>query len=141
MMMMLDQNQFSSGYTFSIIDFIECICFVFSAMFHTIVTASGHKVSLTGLHLIATVTNEDEIEYKSAKDVKQGDILRVMSNGEVYSSVVNNVTIEVKIGFYAPLTLTGKGLIFLKGISYNSCMLYFRNIVGEWCCCKLFFKC
>ncbi len=79
-------------------------------MFHTIITASGHKISLTGLHLIATITNEGEIEYKSAKDVKQGDSLRVVSDGEVYSSVVNNVTMEVKRGYYAPLTTTGKSI-------------------------------
>jgi len=73
-----------------------------------IITASEHKVSLTCLHLLAIVTNDDEIKYKSAKDIKQGDILRVVTNNQVYSSSVNNVTMEVKTGFYAPLTMAGK---------------------------------
>ena len=76
-------------------------------MFHTIVTASGHKVSLTALHLIATISTDVAISYKSAKDVKVGDVLRVVTSGEVYSSTVSNVTMEVKEGFYAPLTLAG----------------------------------
>jgi hypothetical protein len=101
-------------------------------MFHTIVTASGHKVSLTGLHLLAIVSNDGEIKYKSAKDIKQGDILRVVTNDQVYSSSVNNVTMEVKTGFYAPLTMSGKRAL----ISLNKSdifMFWLRNIVSQWC--------
>jgi hypothetical protein len=87
--------------------------FVFLAMFYTIITASGHKVSLTGLHLIATINNKSEIEYESAKDIREGDHLRVVIDGEVYSSIVNSVTMEMKKGFSAPLTMTGKNTIFV----------------------------
>jgi len=73
-----------------------------------IITASEHKVSLTCLHLLAIVTNDDEIKYKSAKDIKQGDILRFVTNNQVYSSSVNNVIMEVKTRFYGPLTMAGK---------------------------------
>jgi len=99
-------------------------------MFHTIVTASGHKVSLTGLHLMAIVTKDGEIKYKSAKDIKQGDILRVVTNDQVYSSFVNNVTMELKTGYYAPLTMAGKK----KSISTREThvfVLCFRNIVSQ----------
>ncbi len=65
-------------------------------------------MSLTALHLIGIVNNNGEIKYKSAKDVKEGDILRVVTNDQIYSSVVKNVTMEVKSGYYAPLTMTGK---------------------------------
>jgi len=137
MMMMLDQNQLSSGYIpfLIILQFILSLSLslsLFLAMFHTIVTASGHKVSLTGLHLLAIVSNDGEIKYKSAKDIKQGDILRVVTNGQVYSSSVNNVTIEVKTGFYAPLTMSGKRAL----ISLNKTdifMFWLRNIVSQWC--------
>ena len=80
-------------------------------MFYTISTASGHKVSLTGLHLIATINGKGEIEYKPAKDIREDDHLRVVNNGEVYSSVVNNVTMEMKRGFSAPLTMSGTLLV------------------------------
>lgn len=77
-------------------------------MFYTIITSSGHKVSLTALHLISILTNDGELKYKLAKDIKQDDILRVVTNGQVHSSPVTNITMEVKTGYYAPLTLAGK---------------------------------
>ncbi len=70
-------------------------------------------MSLTGLHLIAIVMNNGEIKYKSAQDIKQGDILRVVTNGQVISSLVINVTMEIKTGYYAPLTMSGMSEIIL----------------------------
>lgn len=108
MMMMLDQNKLSSGYILNHIQFIFYFVFLFLAIFHTITTTSGHKVSLTAFHLLATVTKDDEIKYKLAKDIKEDDILRVVINDKIYLSPVNNITMEMKTGFYAPLTMTGK---------------------------------
>ncbi|CAF2192627.1 unnamed protein product, partial [Rotaria magnacalcarata] len=84
MMMMLDQNQLSS------------------AMFYTIITASGHRVSLTSLHLIAAITYDEHITYIPAKNIKNGDTLRVVTNGRVYSSSVIDIIKEIKFGYYAP---------------------------------------
>ncbi|CAF1976577.1 unnamed protein product [Rotaria magnacalcarata] len=89
MMMMLDQNQLSS------------------AMFYTIITASGHRVSLTSLHLIAAITYDGHIAYIPAKNIKNGDTLRVVTNGRVYSSSVIDIIKEIKFGYYAPLSITG----------------------------------
>ncbi|CAF4733607.1 unnamed protein product, partial [Rotaria sp. Silwood1] len=93
MVMMLDQNQLSS------------------AMFYTIVTESKHQVSLTSYHLIATINKDGDIIYIPAKDIKHNDTLRVVTNGQVYFSSVINVTLEVKDGYYAPLTMTGTLLV------------------------------
>ena len=78
-------------------------------MFHTLVTASGHKISLTKLHLIPIVEHDHTIKYVPAKDVKVGDTLYVMSNdNQVMPSPVTKVTVEMKTGVYAPLTTDGK---------------------------------
>jgi len=80
------------------------------ALFYTIVTASGNKISLTGLHLLPIVKDDDTYVYVPAKQVKMGDILRVLSNGQLVSSPVLRVTQEMKTGFYAPLTTAGKSI-------------------------------
>ncbi len=77
-------------------------------MFHTIITASGHSVSLTALHLIPIIQNQGTLNYIPAKEVKAGDIVYVMSNDQVMPSPVIKVIMEMKTGFYAPLTTSGK---------------------------------
>jgi hypothetical protein len=79
-------------------------------LFYTITTASGNKISLTGLHLLPIVKYDDTYVYVPAKQVKIGDILRVLSNGQLVSSPVIRVTQEMKTGFYAPLTTAGKSI-------------------------------
>jgi hypothetical protein len=78
------------------------------AKFHTIVTASGHSVSLTALHLIPIIQNENTLNYVPAKQVKVGDVLYVMSDDQVMLSPVIKVIVEMKTGYYAPLTTSGK---------------------------------
>ncbi len=95
-------------------------------MFYTLSTASGHRVSVSGLHLMAVVTNNGKIEYKAAKDIQLGDILRVVSNGQIYSSSVINVITEMKTGFYAPLTTTGKSTF----VSLQVKTLFLSYILG-----------
>ena len=108
MMMMLDQNQLSPGHfclRYNHTD-LNSLFFVI-AMFYTIVTASGHRVSLTSLHLIAAVTYDGYITYIPAKNIKNGDNLRVVTNGRVYSSSIIDIIKEIKFGYYAPLSITG----------------------------------
>ncbi|CAF0981463.1 unnamed protein product [Rotaria sordida] len=93
MIMMLDQNQHSS------------------VMFYTIITGSEHKVSLTSHHLIGMINNDGDISYIPIKDIKHGDILRVITNGQIYSSPVIDIKMEIKNGYYAPLTMTGTLLV------------------------------
>ncbi|CAF2692689.1 unnamed protein product, partial [Rotaria sp. Silwood2] len=96
MMIMLDKSKFSQ------------------AMFHTITTASGHNVSLTELHLIAIIKNDNTINYVPAKQIKIYDVVYVMSNDKLVSSIVTNVIREMKTGYYAPLTTSGT--LFANGI-------------------------
>ncbi|UJR18730.1 hypothetical protein I4U23_005637 [Adineta vaga] len=93
MMMMLDQDQFSL------------------TLFYTILTASGNNISLTGLHLLPIMRDDDTFIYVPANQVKVGDILRVLSNGQLVSSPVVRLILEMKTGFYAPLTTTGTILV------------------------------
>ena len=108
MMMMLDQNKVSqSRFLISNVTHSLALSFV-SAIFHTIITASGHNVSLTPLHLIPIIEVDHRINYIAAKRVKIGDTLYVISDGELVPSQVINVIIEMKTGHYAPLTTSGR---------------------------------
>jgi hypothetical protein len=93
-------------------------------MFHTIVTASGHTVSLTGLHLIPIIQNENTLNYVPAKEVKVGDVVYIMSDDQVMLSPVIEVIVEMKTGFYAPLTTSGKN----RSNSMKVCCI--SNVIG-----------
>jgi hypothetical protein len=80
-------------------------------MFHTIITASGHSVSLTALHLIPITQHDNTIKYIPAKQVKIGDGVYVMSDDQMVLSPVINVILEMKTGYYAPLTTSGKNTL------------------------------
>ena len=78
-------------------------------MFRTIVTASGHNVSLTAFHLIPIIQNHGTLDYVPAKEVKIGDIVYVMSDEHIMMpSTVVEIILEMKTGFHAPLTTSGK---------------------------------
>lgn len=98
-------------------------------MFHTIVTASGHNVSLTELHLIPIIENDNTINYIPAKQVKVGDVLYVMSNDQLVLSPVIDVIVEMKTGYYAPLTTSGKNTLNCLIALYFFC---YRHIVSKW---------
>jgi hypothetical protein len=57
------------------------------------------------------------MDYIPAKDVKLGDRFYVLINGQLEYSPVINITIELKTGYFAPLTMTGR-LSFIEYI-YN----------------------
>ena len=101
------------------------------ALFHTLVTASGHQISLTPLHLIPIVDQHDDLVYVAAKDVQVGDVLRVMSReGEMINSVVEGVKVEMKQGFYAPMTEAGTLLV--NGV-LSSCYANVRShALAHW---------
>ncbi|CAF4283918.1 unnamed protein product, partial [Rotaria sordida] len=77
------------------------------AKFYTFITDSGHQVSLTGLHLIPIISSNNKMNYIAARQVQLGDQLYVRMSGHMESSPVRNITIEIKKGYFAPLTLTG----------------------------------
>lgn len=80
----------------------------FIGLFHTLATQSGHSLSLTALHLLPIVEH-GQLIYVPAKDVQLGDLLRVlMKDGRMIDSAVMELKMEMKDGFYAPLTMDGE---------------------------------
>ncbi len=58
--------------------------------------------------MIPIIQNENTLNYVPAKQVKVGDVLYVMSDDQVMLSPVIKVIVEMKTGYYAPLTTSGK---------------------------------
>jgi hypothetical protein len=52
------------------------------------------------------------MNYIPAKDIKLNDRFYVFINNQLESSSVINITIEIKTGYFAPLTMTGRLIIF-----------------------------
>lgn len=86
------------------------------AWFHTITTASGHQLSLTRHHLLATVATDGNVIYTAAENVHIGDHLLVEQelNNTFDKSPVITIVLEQKLGYYAPLTHSGT--IVVNGI-------------------------
>ncbi|CAF4653388.1 unnamed protein product, partial [Rotaria sp. Silwood2] len=76
-------------------------------IFYTITTMSGHNISLTDVHLMPIITFGGLLNYVPVRDIKEGDILYVVSNGVLVQSPVTNVKLEVKVGLFSPLTTAG----------------------------------
>jgi hypothetical protein len=68
---------------------------------------------LTGEHLIPVASDAGVFNYIPAKDVKAGhDTLYVLSiDHRLIQSLVIRVSIETKIGYFAPLTTTGRVIV------------------------------
>ncbi|CAF3773377.1 unnamed protein product [Rotaria sp. Silwood1] len=81
------------------------------ALFYTLRTDSGNEISLTEYHLIPITNSNGNENYLFAKQIKIGDYLFVLFNGKFKYSPVINITIEMKKGYYAPLTMKGTLLI------------------------------
>jgi hypothetical protein len=58
--------------------------------------------------LIPIILNKKTIKYVPAKEVKIGDDVYVMSDDQLVLSLVTNVVLEIKTGYYATLTTSGK---------------------------------
>ncbi|CAF3699451.1 unnamed protein product [Rotaria sp. Silwood1] len=110
--MILDKNRFSQGkkqisHTLNI---LFCL-----AMFHTVTTVSGHKVSFTELYLIPVIENDITVNYVSAKQIKIDDVLYVTSNDHLIASTITTKIMKTKSGYYASLTMSG-GSLSIKSI-------------------------
>ena len=81
------------------------------ALFYTIETQSGHRISLTKYHLIGIESPKETFHFKFAKDIVKEDSLYIYRNNLIECSPVINITIEIKEGYYSPLTIDGSLLI------------------------------
>ncbi|CAF3499167.1 unnamed protein product, partial [Rotaria sp. Silwood2] len=68
-------------------------------------------------------SNGNEI-YLAAKQINIGDLLYVLLNDKFEYSPVINITIEIKKGYYAPLTM--KGTLLVNNV-LASCFAYAKN--------------
>jgi hypothetical protein len=105
--------------------FVSClemnnIFFSFLALFYSIETETGHRLSLTGNHFIA-VNHQDQ--YLPANQIKSHDIVYIHSQGQLKPVTVRNVSEEYRVGYFTPMTSQGKTSFILKQYSFN-----FRNI-------------
>ncbi|CAF1540671.1 unnamed protein product, partial [Adineta steineri] len=79
-----------------------------SASFYTFKTIEGYEVSLTDRHNIPVFdSKENQIKIKRSSLVRQEDYL-LMYNRKIK---IENISINTRIGFYSPLTLTGYLLV------------------------------
>ena len=76
-------------------------------MFYTLITESGHNISLTEYHLIPIKSFNETEKHIFAKQVELGDLLYVLKNDKIANSKVINIITETKKGYYAPLTMEG----------------------------------
>lgn len=81
------------------------------ALFYRIKSESGHEISLTKYHLIGIESSNENFHFKFAKDVQRGDYLYILINNQIQCSPIINITIEMKGGYYSPLTTKGTLLI------------------------------
>ncbi|UJR38555.1 hypothetical protein I4U23_031221 [Adineta vaga] len=81
------------------------------SLFYNLKTKSNNEISLTANHLIPIRLSNNKIEFKLTKDIEIGDYLIINENGKVKHSQIINKTIQIKRGFYAPLTMSGTLLI------------------------------
>lgn len=80
-------------------------------MFYRIQSQSGHEISLTKYHLIGIESFKESFHFKFAKDVQKGDYLYILINNQVQCSSIVNITVEMKHGYYSPLTTQGTLLV------------------------------
>ncbi|CAF1210578.1 unnamed protein product [Rotaria sordida] len=94
------------------------------ALFYKLRTESGHEISLTDFHLIPIISSNGNQTYLAAKHIQIGDFLYVLFNDKLQYSPVINITIEIKKGYYAPLTM--KGTLLVNDV-LASCFAYAKN--------------
>ena len=81
------------------------------ALFYTLKTSCGHQISLTEYHLIPIISSQEYLNYKTAKQIQNGDLLFGLFHNQLKSCSVINITNEIKQGYYAPLTMQGTLLV------------------------------
>ena len=79
------------------------------ALFFSIETETGHRLSLTGSHFIA-VDHQDA--FLPAHQIKARDVVFIHEQGKVRAVTVRNVSEEYRVGYFTPMTVHGKSIVF-----------------------------
>jgi hypothetical protein len=102
--MMLDKHISKEGKSFFFFDKILNKTNFILALFYVLKTSCDNEISLTGYHLIGIISSQGNINYKIAKQIQIGDLLL---NENLKPCPVTNITIQIKKGYYSPLTMKG----------------------------------
>lgn len=110
-MMMLDSQPNRPGkkdFNSSFVSFFirEIYAFIL-ALFYSIETETGHRLSLTGSHFIAVDQKQSNI-FLPAHQIKANHRIFVNHNGQLQSVTVRNISEEYKVGYVTPMTGQGK---------------------------------
>ena len=93
--------------------------FFFSpALFYSIETETGHRLSLTGNHFIAVDHND---RFLPANKIKVNDIVFIHHHGQLQPVTVRNITEEYKVGYFTPMT--GHGNLFHYSDAFENVIL------------------
>ncbi len=92
------------------------------ALFYSIETESGHRLSLTGNHFIAVNHNDN---FLPANQIKTRDTVFIHSQGQLQPVMVRNVSEEYKVGYFTPMTSQGNVLFRMNFLFFY---VLFRNI-------------
>lgn len=79
-------------------------CCLYLALFYSIETETGHRISLTGNHFIAVNHNS---QFVPANQIKANDMVFIHSKDHLQSVRVRNVSEEYKVGYFTPMTSQG----------------------------------
>ncbi|CAF1079110.1 unnamed protein product [Adineta ricciae] len=74
------------------------------ALFYSIETVSGHRISLTGNHFLAVGHND---RFVPANKIQPNDIVFIHQQGQLQQVTVRNITEEYKVGYVTPMTHHG----------------------------------
>lgn len=85
---------------------------LYLALFYSIETETGHRLSLTGNHFIA-IDHPDR--FLPANQIKSRDIVFINHQGQLQPVTVRNVTEEYKVGYFTPMT--GQGTLIVNGMA------------------------
>jgi hypothetical protein len=102
--LMLDSQPKRPGFDIFVLFYFYVLMLIL-ALFYSIETDTGHRLSLTGNHFIA-VHHQDQ--YIPANQIKSRDIVYIHSQGQLKPVTVRNVSEEYRVGYFTPMTSQGK---------------------------------
>lgn len=76
-----------------------------AALFYSIETETGQRISLTSNHFLAVQRSE---EYIPASQIKPNDRVFLFQQGRFQTVAVRNVTEQYKVGYLTPMTSHGE---------------------------------
>jgi len=86
------------------------------ALFYSIETEFGHRLSLTGSHFIAIESRRNaEPKFVPANEIKMSDIVLINDHGRIRPASVRNVTEIFRVGYFTPMT--GQGTLIVNGMA------------------------